>query len=59
MFGIMYKCEQHISRLKIIMLKTRSKMTDIHLKDNLQVATKLQNPVNIEKFMPNEQQVSH
>lgn len=46
-FGSTYKCEQLFSRMKFIKSKTRSRLTDLHLENNLRIAT-FNIPSNIE-----------
>lgn len=50
MFGSTYRCEQLFSKVKNLKCKLRSRLTDVHLLDNLRLCTSLIQP-NIEKLV--------
>lgn len=59
LFGSTYKCEQLFSRMKYTKSKTRSRLTDHHLQNNLRVATSSISP-NIDTLVKKAQaQISH
>ena len=59
LFGSTYICEQLFSRMKYTQSKTRSRLTDHHLQNNLRVATSSISP-NIDTLVKKAQsQISH
>jgi len=59
LFGSTYTCEHIFSRIKIIKPKTRTQLTDIHLKNSLRIASSKIQP-SIKKLVSEKQcQLSH